>query len=441
MFEITDSTVDISKFLIAISSMSSLSDPSINNHNYRVAYIAFLIGKRISYSNEFLYNLIVSGLLHDIGLLLVHTKEDLALIKEPDAEENKIVHIHSEIGYELLKNFPFFSKIAKTIKYHHYPYKDIVKIRFPISSSIIYIADRIDIFITNNLREENKFSQISKLIPKLKQFLLKQRGTSFSPRTVDVAVEEIINKECFWFEILNDLYIKETLEDILKNFDRKIPAEAFFDLAQIMAYLIDFKSPFTATHSSGVAHIAASLASLFKFTAPDLKKMKIAGLLHDIGKVAIPIDILEKPGRLTQEEVNIMKSHVFYSYKIISKLNLDPNIVQWAAFHHETLNGKGYPFHLRAKDLSLGSRIMAVADIFTALMEDRPYKKGMPEDKALSIIKELADKNILDKRVVNILQQNIKSINMQRAEAQKKAAETYKKIREIPAKFKKQNLF
>ncbi len=442
MFDVNSSTIDISGFLLAVSSMSGLSDPIVNNHNYRVAFISFLIGKDISYSNEFLYNLIVAGLLHDIGLLLVHTEEDLAVVKDTRDEESKIVHIHSEIGYELLKNFPFFSHIAKIIKYHHYPYNQIVKVKFPISSAIIYLADRIDIFIQTNLnKNENKLSQISDLKPKLKEFLIKGKGTQFSPRAVDTAIENLIEKESFWFEILSEAYLKETLEEMLQNFEQKMPSEIFFNLAQIMAYLIDFKSPFTATHSSGVAHIATSLASLFNFTAPDLKKMKIAGLLHDIGKIAIPSDILEKPGKLSDREINIMKSHVFHTHKIISKLKLDPNIIHWAAFHHETLNGHGYPFNLRAKDLSLGARVMAVADIFTALMEDRPYKRGMSEEKALSIIEELADRNRLDQRVVTVLKKNIKSINMQRKEAQKKATKTYQTIREIPSKIKNQTFF
>lgn len=430
-------TIDISKFLLAISSMNGLSDPAINNHNYRVAFLSYLIGKEISFSNEFLYNLLVSGLLHDIGLLLVHISEDIALLKNPSEKETKKIHLHAEIGYELLKKFPYFSKIAKIVKYHHYSYQEAISSpHIPFSAAIVNLADRIDIFIINNADPEEPYSNISKVLPKLEKFLNRQKGKTFSPKLVDLFLNKISHQEAFWYEILNEECLKETLEYLLKSFDNKLPSEAFYDLSQILAYLIDFKSPFTATHSSGVAQTAASLASFFKFTSPDLKKIKIAGLLHDIGKVAIPLNILEKQGKLTEEEFNVMKSHVFYSYKIISRLNVDNDIIEWASYHHETLDGTGYPFRLAAKELSLGSRVMAVADIFTALREDRPYKKGLPPERAVSIIEELAQKNKLDKRVVKILKGNLSNISMQVEESQKRAKELYQDLRSIVAMYK-----
>ncbi|WP_022847554.1 HD-GYP domain-containing protein [Desulfurobacterium sp. TC5-1] len=430
-------TIDISKFLLAISSMNGLSDPAINNHNYRVAFISYLIGKEISFSNEFLYNLLVAGLLHDIGLLLVHIREDVALLKNPSAKETRKVHLHAEVGYELLRKFPYFSKIAKIVKYHHYSYQEAIENKdIPFSAAIVNLADRIDIFIINNADTEQPYSNISRVLPKLEKFLKRQEGKIFSPKLVDIFLQKVSHQEAFWYEILNENCLKESLERLLKSFDNKLPSEAFYDLSQMLAYLIDFKSPFTATHSSGVAQTAASLASFFKFTSPDLKKIKIAGLLHDIGKVAIPLSILEKQGKLTEEEFNIMKSHVFYSYKIISRLNVDNDIIEWASYHHETLDGEGYPFRLTAKELSLGSRIMAVADIFTALREDRPYKKGLPPERAISIIDELSKKKKLDKRVVNVLRKNLSNISMQVEESQKRAKELYHELRGIVSMYK-----
>ncbi|ADY72995.1 metal dependent phosphohydrolase [Desulfurobacterium thermolithotrophum DSM 11699] len=396
-------TLDISKLLLAVSSLNSLANPILNNHNYKVAFISYLIAREISYSSEFLYNILVAGLFHDIGLLMVHSKDDIASVSNLELEEEQRLHIHSEVGYQLLKKFPYFSKIAKIVKYHHYPYKESFRKEVPYSSSIIYLADRIDVFIASKIKNENPYSKISLFLPQLEDYLLRYKGKKLDPKLVDLFLKKICPKEAFWYEILNRSCLEETLEKLLKNFENRLPTEAFYDFTQLLAYLIDFKSPFTATHSSGVAQTALALANLFNFTYPDLMKMHIAGLLHDIGKIAIPSTILEKPDRLTEEEYNVMKSHVFFSYKIISKLEVEKDIVEWASYHHETLDGSGYPFKLREEDLSLGSRIMAVADIFTALMEDRPYKKGLPIKKAMAIIDMLANKNKLDKNVVYVL--------------------------------------
>jgi putative nucleotidyltransferase with HDIG domain len=434
-----DKTLDISRFLLAVSSINSLADPVLSNHNYRVAYISFLIARRLTYNNQFLSKIIMAGLLHDIGLLLSPTK-DLVLVKNPELrEDGERIHLHSEVGYKLLKNFPMFSKIALTIKYHHLPYKDFLLKRktIPYSSQVLHLADRIDVFISVKLEGREAYLHFPKVVKELEGNLKKSSHLKLlDPRLVNLFLKEIAVKEAFWFELFNEAFLKESLQSFLSNYAMKLPFEAFFELAQILAYLIDFKSPFTATHSSGVAQTATSLASLLNFTLPDLKKIKVAGLLHDIGKVAIPREILEKKGKLTSEEMNLMKSHVYYSYKIISKLELEKNILEWASYHHETLDGKGYPFKLTAKDLSLGSRIMAVADIYTALMEDRPYKKGMDTTKALEVLTELAEANKLDKRIVNLLKNNLSTVEKARKMAQERAQRIYDSLREIVKSFK-----
>ena len=436
MFE---KTLDISRFLLAVSSINSLADPVLSNHNYRVAYISFVLSRRLTYNNEFLSNVIVAGLLHDIGLLLLTPPEDIILVKNPEAEEEgERIHLHSEVGYRLLKGFPLFSKVALAIRYHHLPFEDYVKYRGlrPYASQVLHIADRIDVFVSTRVNPEEPYGKVCSVLGELEEYLLKLSGKFLDPKLVEIFLKEIAPKEAFWFELFNDDYLKESLEEFLSSFSMKLPFEAFYELAQIMAYLIDFKSPFTAAHSSGVSQTATALASLFNFTSPDLKKMKVAGLLHDVGKVAIPMKILEKPEKLTQEEKNVMKSHVYYSYKILSKLKLEKNILEWAAYHHETLDGKGYPFKLKARELPLGSRIMAVADIFTALMEDRPYKKGVSLLKAVRVLDALADANKLDKRIVRVLKANLKAIETGRRTAQNRARKVYNSLREIVSQFK-----
>jgi HD-GYP domain-containing protein (c-di-GMP phosphodiesterase class II) len=126
-----------------------------------------------------------------------------------------------------------------------------------------------------------------------------------------------------------------------------------------------------------------------------------------------------------------MKSHVFHTFKILKELSVHGEVLEWASYHHETLDGKGYPFKLSAKELSLGSRIMAVADVFTALMEDRPYKKGMKPREALSIIEEMTKNKKLDARVFAVLKANFKTIEGHRRVAQERAVRLYKELKRV----------
>jgi len=207
--------------------------------------------------------------------------------------------------------------------------------------------------------------------------------------------------------------------------------DEFIKFVDIFGFIIDFKSPFTATHSTGVAQTAIHLSSLLGFSPTELKKIKIAAFLHDIGKIFIPSEILEKPAKLTEEEFFIMKSHVFHTYMILNSSIKDKDIVFWASYHHEKLDGSGYPFRIKADQIPLGSRIMAVADIFTALTEERPYKKSLSPPEAIKLIGDLANKNFLDRKVVYTLRKNLDTINKSKNIAQERARELYNLFREI----------
>ncbi len=122
----------------------------------------------------------------------------------------------------------------------------------------------------------------------------------------------------------------------------------------------------------------------------------LAGALHDIGKMAVGNEILEKPDKLTDEEFDKMKNHVGYTYLILSQVDGFEDIRDWAALHHEKLNGKGYPFGKTADELNEQERIMACVDIYQALTEERPYKKGMSHEKTCDILDEMAEKGFVD---------------------------------------------
>jgi HD-GYP domain-containing protein (c-di-GMP phosphodiesterase class II) len=163
--------------------------------------------------------------------------------------------------------------------------------------------------------------------------------------------------------------------------NKHINSEELFSIGELFRHIIDFKSSFTATHTARVSACAEIMSKLFGLTELEVSMMRIAGNFHDLGKLMIPNSILEKPGRLSKDEFNIIKSHTYYTYRILKSIGGLERITDWAAFHHEKLNGEGYPFHLDYSKLDIGSRIMAVSDIFVALREDRPIEKSWKKKK------------------------------------------------------------
>ncbi|HAT31275.1 MAG TPA: hypothetical protein DCW29_10620 [Janthinobacterium sp.] len=142
----------------------------------------------------------------------------------------------------------------------------------------------------------------------------------------------------------------------------------------------------------------------------------VAGYLHDIGKLAIPSTILDKPGKLTEAEMLIIKKHPYHTHQILAMVPGLEMVNTWACLHHERLDGGGYPF--RARDIPLGSRIIAVADIFTAITEDRPYRKGMDRAQCLSTLNNLVAERAIDGDIVGLLHNDFDRIHHIRSRSQ-----------------------
>ena len=157
----------------------------------------------------------------------------------------------------------------------------------------------------------------------------------------------------------------------------------------------------------------------------EYKMMRIAGYLHDIGKLKVPNDLLEKPGKLTEAEFNVIKEHAYYTWLLLKDVNGFGQIADWAALHHEKLNGNGYPFHRSKGEISFGARIMTVADIFSALTEDRPYRRSMEKEKVIALLREDVQHGLLSQQIVELLVDHYDTINEQREIESKAASKKY----------------
>jgi len=155
-----------------------------------------------------------------------------------------------------------------------------------------------------------------------------------------------------------------------------------------LARTVDAKSPWTAGHSERVTEQALKIGEGMGLAPDKLEDLRRGALLHDIGKIGIPAAILDKPDRLTDEEHDVIKQHPRIGARIIEPIAAYAPIMPIVLQHHEHFNGRGYPDGVAGEELSLGARILAVADVYDALISDRPYRKGMELEKTLSIIKE-----------------------------------------------------
>lgn len=174
------------------------------------------------------------------------------------------------------------------------------------------------------------------------------------------------------------------------------------NICEAFAEVIDAKSHFTYSHSAGVMHAAVGMAHTFGMDADIVTLIRRAALLHDVGKLSIPNTVLEKPGKPTPEEWELIRKHPYYTHAILSRITGFEHLAEVAASHHEKLNGTGYYRGLSGKQLTLPARILMVADIYDALAADRPYRAALPLEKVFCILHSEAPHE-LDKDCVDAL--------------------------------------
>ncbi len=418
-----DRPIPFLDLILSISDATELINPKINQHGKRVAYIALNIADELGMDNLQKHDIILAGLLHDIGAFSLKEKLEALTFEFELSENRKEINKHGFLGYQLLNYFKPFSKIALIIKYHHFKLDELAKDcrdeDIALAAQTIHLADRVDVLIDNKRQILSQVSSIVEIIKKYKFDL-------FSKNLVDV-LDILAKKEYFWFDAVSNPQIN-TFTRKLGHMPVDFGLDKISKFAKMFSYIIDFRSPFTSTHSSGVTETAATIAKYMGLSPRECEMMRVAGFLHDLGKLSVSAEILDKPSGLTSDEFKIIRGHTYYTYQILDRIaNLDV-INTWASFHHEKLDGSGYPFHLDENRLSIGSRIMAVADNFTAITEDRPYRKGMDKKSVVKVLDEMAVNNKIDGNVVDIVKKQFEDINNNRIKAQDAAFKEYREL-------------
>jgi putative nucleotidyltransferase with HDIG domain len=175
-----------------------------------------------------------------------------------------------------------------------------------------------------------------------------------------------------------------------------------------LARAVDAKSSWTAGHSERVAAVAVALGDTLQLPPVQLEELKRAALLHDIGKLGVPVSVLDKPGKLTAEEYRMVQRHSELGASILQPINAYADIISMVRHHHENFDGSGYPDGLAGNDIELGARILAVADVFDALKSDRPYRRGLPLSNVIDFMRKEAHRQF-DPLVVDALMEHLRN--------------------------------
>jgi putative nucleotidyltransferase with HDIG domain len=392
--------VDLHNAITALSCSLDLVGVDEVRHGKRVAVMARIIAQHLNWPELECLSILYAGMLHDCGVSKIHEHRQITdTLEWEDAEE------HCIRGATYLSSCLPVAHLATEVRYHHTRWERLLEL--PIShhlklrANLLFLADRIDVLQAPFLASDRIMIEYPAIIARIKLL----SGIFFAPELVN-AFAEIANVESFWLAMEPD-YLDEDLRDIGSH----IPAilldmPALKELARLFSRVVDAKSPYTDEHSQRVALVARELAIEFGIHGFELEQIEIAGLLHDIGKLRVSEDIIDKPSSLTADERATMHRHSYDTFRILQRVFEDSKIPIWAGLHHETLCGDGYPFKTKNKELDLECRIIAVADIFQALAQERPYRHIMSLDFIIDDLQSRVATGHLDALVVDKLINN-----------------------------------
>lgn len=407
--------VSLWRMILCLSEASDLINPLVVHHQKRVAYIVSQLAAEMALSDTDMADVMTAAALHDIGVFSLH--ERMETLKFDYVEG---VVPHAVAGYSLLQRFAPLAPAAELILYHHLPWQRQAEIvhcsaeRLRLAN-LIYLADRVDILVDP---QQEVLSQSERVCQQIAQ----GGGTLFEPESVE-AFLRLARRESFWFDLCSH-EIDRLLPPPCSQ-DLVLDGTHLRELARLFSRVIDFRSRYTALHSSGVAACAGLLAQKMGMDDHECDLMRLAGYLHDLGKVAVPREILEKRSKLDPEEYALVKRHTYYSFHLLKSIPEFEQINEWISYHHECPSGEGYPFHVPASDLSLGARIVAVADVFSAITEPRPYREVMDYRQAKAVLDEMVEAQQLDAEVVAVLMENYYQHFETNAAARREARKEY----------------
>lgn len=394
--------VDVASIVVALSDALDLVGSGIGRHGKRVAYFAVRAASRLDWPEGDVEDLYLASMIHDCG---VSSSRQMTRIlgegPEPPLGEHELDG-HCERGSRLLAGFPPFERLSRVVRHHHATWEALQRTEVDPGvariASLVRLADHADALSRRSGGGRFSLDEVGRAGNA-------RRGddAEFAPGLVE-ALRASCAPAAAWFGLEPTAlgkWVAETRESVVP---RMQPLASLRALAEIFARIVDAKSPYTADHSFRVARLSRFLGAQAGLSVEDVEDLEIAGLLHDLGMLCIPDEVLEKDGSLTDHERTLVERHPFETWEILRRVDVFRSISGWAAWHHEQLDGGGYPFGLKGDDLPFPARIVAVADGFQALAADRPYRRSLSPEAAVARLWQRVEEGQLDGAVVRLVE-------------------------------------
>jgi putative nucleotidyltransferase with HDIG domain len=384
-------------------------DKRLIDHGKRVSYLMFrILEPQHKFGKKQLRDICLLAMLHDVGAYKTEEIDRMAIFENYDIWE------HSIYGYLFMKHFSPLKDLAPSILYHHAECCKIADLEptLKLLAHLLFLCDRAD-FLLQNSGTASDFIN----------FIEKHRGTKFGGDAVDMFLASGVNIDTVFDHIDLDIAYKGIFQET------PLSEDEINGYIKMIIFLIDFRSSQTVIHTITTASAAVALATMLNAGKNEIEKIRTGAMLHDIGKIGIPVPILEFHGKLNDSDMKVMRRHVEITEEILNG-NVDEDIKNIASRHHEKLNGTGYHKGLSASELSQSDRIVAVADIFSALCGIRNYKRAFSKEKVIAIFKDMSEKNFLDAEIVALAIERFDDILEKANRESEPVAQAYDNINE-----------
>jgi putative nucleotidyltransferase with HDIG domain len=400
--------VDNTRLYAALSRAISLAEGRSQSHALRVAYLSLRLGEGLCVDEQEAEAVYYGSLLHDLGVPFIASRlasyclsseqSVLAVAPTISAEElsatvadgsqrsalNELVD-HCAHGQSFAKELGFQDAVADTIYWHHESwdgsgFPDGISGRdVPTAARIVGFSDWLDAVIGNQMSKGQ--ARIGDWIMRL---VSERSGTKFDPDLAEV-YESIADE----IDPLLELSAGELIDEICAaklGWGTGPQNARWRQIVGRFGEVVDIKSPYTVGHSRNVASYSQTIAQEMGLTEESVELVTLAALLHDIGKLAVPSKIIDKRGRLTEREWQIVRKHPKRSFEVLNSLASLGSMARIARQHHEWLNGNGYPKGDSGDTISAEARIVAAADAFEGMTAERPHRRAIKPERALDLM-------------------------------------------------------
>jgi putative nucleotidyltransferase with HDIG domain len=387
----------LQEMILALSSALDFVGIEDICHGKRVAFMAAECARHAGWPQEEIEHVLILGLLHDCGVSSSHVHQHLV-------EEWDWVHSleHASRGAELLAATRLLGGYAEEVRHHHVHWQQLQVMDLPEAvmrhANLIYLVDRVDALRAQHQRDQGGIVSASHWGE-----LIAEHADAEFEASLCLLFMHVSGNEAFWMHQELD-----ALEDYFASWSHDgtsmvVDYETLLELALMFANIVDSKSAFTYHHSLGVKAVAALLAESLHLEPQERESVILAALLHDLGKLRVEDAILEKPGPFDAQERLLMHRHCFDTWQLLKRISGFEEIARIAGMHHETLDGQGYPRGLAAEQVPRAARLIAVADVFQALVQNRPYRQPMSLAEAIEVMTRLVASGKLDPELVGLL--------------------------------------